>query len=51
MEWKGMEKERTRSMRYDDRPWYGTEEDYSRKADEEAWEQRKKEREEEWGEQ
>jgi hypothetical protein len=35
---------------FDDNQWYGTEEDYSRKADEEAIEHRRKEREKEHGE-
>jgi len=34
----------------DEKNWYGSEEDYSRKADEEAIEHRRREREEEYGE-
>ena len=36
---------------FDDKPWYGTEEDYSERADMEAVEDRKKQREKEYGEQ
>lgn len=34
----------------DDKPWYGSEEDYSTKADEEAIDERRRQREQEWGE-
>lgn len=34
----------------DDKKWYGSEEDYSKKADEEAIDDRRREREAEYGE-